>query len=131
MVAVDKAPHPALGRIPMDDIVAVEVETDSERGVFLTWGRIQDPVDAGPLEMLVMRQATNFSLKGKPMRARVISLQRAHKEPYFFEAFFTLCQEKVPFGRGYENWRKKIARQMERGEHLFFISGPSEPNRPS
>ena len=69
----------------MEDIVAVAVDLDAgERRFFLTWGRIQDPVDRGPLERLILEQSTGFALGGKPLRAKVCSsLQVAADEPFF------------------------------------------------
>ena len=43
----------------MDDWVAVEVKTDSGRsGFFVTWGRIQERLDPGPLEALTQQVST-------------------------------------------------------------------------
>ena len=83
----------------MEDIVAVAVELeDGTKRYFLTWGRIQSPVDSAALEQLVIEHSTNFSLQGNPVKARLcLSLQDAAHEPYFYECFFEMCQQKIHF----------------------------------
>lgn len=110
----------------MEDIVAVEVTTDSgTRCYFLTWGRIQDPVDPEPLEAIVMEHAHRFATPGAPLSTRVCgTLQDAAEAPRFFEYFFGFCQERIPFGRWtYQRWRKRTDAEMRAGKHLAFC-GP-------
>ena len=113
---------------PMDDWVAVEVKTDSGRSAFfVTWGRIQDPVDPGPLEELTLRAATQFSIGGKPLSARVCaSLREAVSQPYFYEALLTLAQEPIPYGDGYDKWRREKAEDMAEGREFCFLGAGSE-----
>lgn len=88
---------------PIDDWVAVEVKTDSGRSAFfVTWGRIQDPVDPRPLEELTLRVATQFSIGGRPLSARVCaSLREAASQPYFYEALLTFAHRvEWPRNRG-------------------------------
>lgn len=109
----------------MEDIVALEVTTDiGRRTYFLTWGRIQDPVDPGPLETLAMRVVGKFATPGTPVRARVCdSLQEAREAPYFFEHFFGFCQKQIPFGDGYEAWRERMDERMRAGHEIASL-GP-------
>jgi hypothetical protein len=50
----------------VEDVIAVEVTlTDGARRFFLTYGRIQDRVDPGPVCELVLRHAHRYALGGK------------------------------------------------------------------
>ena len=111
----------------MDDIVAVEVRlATGERRYFLTWGRIQDHVDPAPLHALVLKAASGFGLGSEAVEARVCeSVQEANGEPYFFEAFFGMCQERIPFGDEYEAWRKAKDQEMQSGKSLWYLGAKS------
>lgn len=120
----------------MEDIVAVAVHLSSgEDRFFLTWGRIQDPVDPAELEEVVLRNATHFAIGGEPVSARLCaSLQEASGAPLFYEYFFGFCQRPIPFGSGYRRWRKRMARRMEKGREMalvgpYFERSPSAPVR--
>jgi hypothetical protein len=109
----------------VDDIVAVEVETDGGSCFFLTWGRIQNAVDPAPLEAVIMSVANRFSLPGTPLGARVcVSLQEAREAPYFYECFFELCQRPIPFGDGYEEWRQERDERLRGGREISFAGTP-------
>jgi len=46
----------------VDDVVVVELElANGQHRYFVTWGRIQDPVDTKPLCTLIMRHAREWS----------------------------------------------------------------------
>ena len=108
----------------MHDIVAVEVKlTSGERRHFLTWGRIQDPVDPAPLAGVVLRHAGRFALGGEPKSARVLwSLHPAVDTPFFWDCFFDMCQRLIPFGEGtYPAWRKTIAARQEQGQEIWYL----------
>ena len=106
----------------MEDLVAVRIDVDSGAAhYFLTWGRIQHATDTGQLENLVLQHAGEFGLRGDNLSAAVVTLGEASHEPYFFEAFFALCQERIPYGPEYEQWRTRIAEEMEAGAHLHFL----------
>jgi len=112
----------------MERWVAVEVRTDAGRSrFFLTWGRIQDPVDPQPLEALSLQAAAHFSLGGRPVRARVCrTLGEAAAQPYFFEALLTFAQQPIPVGDGYEAWRRERAAAMAEGREFYFLGNPSK-----
>jgi hypothetical protein len=107
----------------VEDIVAVEVRlADGQRRHFLTWGRIQDPVDPEPLAEVVLRNAPRFSLGGEPLSARVLrDLRPAASAPYFLESFFQMCQQTIPYGPDYETWRERVAAEQEEGESLWYL----------
>lgn len=107
----------------MNDIVAVAVRLQggSER-YFLTWGRIQDAVDPRQLEAIVLQGSAGFSLGDVAVSARVCrQIGEAAEEPYFYEAFFELCQRRIPFGPGYEEWRVSVDARMREGKDLWFL----------
>lgn len=115
-----------VGFVGVEDIVAVAVRLSTgEDRFFLTWGRIQDPVDPTELEGVVLRNATHFAIGGgEPVSARLCtSLQEASGAPLFYECFFDFCQRPIPFGSGYQRWRKRMARRMEKGREIAFL-GP-------
>ncbi len=107
----------------MEDLVAVAVELDSNATrFFMTWGRLQDPVDPAALESLVLRHAASFDLGGAAVRARLCTtLGEAREAPYFYEALFDFAQRPIPFGDGYEAWRAERAEAQVRGEDLYFL----------
>lgn len=113
----------------MEHIVAVAVSLKEGGTVyFLTWGRIQSPVDPCPLEKLVLSQSKRFALGGKALEARVCgSLQEARREPFFYEYFFSMSQKLIPFGVStYKQWRREMDEKKREGKELYFLgsSGP-------
>ena len=112
----------------MDDLVAVRVRLLSgEARYFITYGRIQDPVDPAPLEEIVLRQAGKYSLEGDAVSAELCtSLREASDEPRFYEALYIFSQEPIPFapGRKREKWRQRIDREMRGGKHLYYLGAP-------
>lgn len=116
----------------MEDIVAVAVELkNGECCYFLTWGRIQHTVNPRPLEKLVLAKSNGFALGGKALSARVCcNLQEASGQPFFYECFFSMCQERIPFGvETYEPWRKSINKQMRSGNELYFLGNSKQECR--
>ena len=111
----------------MEDIVAVAVTTDLGRVCyFLTWGRIQDAVDPGPVEEIVLRVAASHRTPGRPVSAEMcFSLQEASSAPYFYEYFLGFCQKRIPFGRSYRRWRRTMDRRMRDGHEIASV-GPFE-----
>lgn len=113
----------------MEDIIAVAVILDNDkRRYFLTWGRIQDPVNPKPVEQLVLKHCGRFALGGVPVKAKLCaSLQEASGEPYFYECFFSLCQKTIPFGENYHAWKQEMNNKMQNGEELYHLGFlPSE-----
>jgi hypothetical protein len=107
----------------VEDLIAVAVKLDdgTER-FFVTWGRIQHPVDPGPVGALVLHHAHGFRLGGSPVSARLCaSLQEAADEPYFYEALFDFARRGIPFGRRYARWKKARAKAMADGKELYFL----------
>ena len=110
----------------MDDLVAVAVElSGGARRFYMTWGRIQHPVDPAPVEQLVLRYCVHEDLGGEPLAARVCrTLQEACHAPYFYEALFAFGQTRIPFGDQYEAWRSALDERMQRGEELYYLGNP-------
>jgi hypothetical protein len=112
----------------MEDVVAVELTTaDGHVCYFVTWGRIQSPVEAGPIEELILGVARRFAAPGTPEKARLCpSLRDAREAPYFHEALLSFAHQSIPYGTGYEKWRKRMDRRMRRGQEIYF-AGPFKP----
>jgi len=113
----------------MEDVVAVAVELDNGgQRYFLTWGRIQDPVDPAPLEDLIMAQSRHFSLGGKPVSARVCySLKEAAESasaPYFFECLLAMQVDLANRGDDYSVWRAERAKNMDKGRDINYCGRP-------
>jgi hypothetical protein len=109
----------------MEDLVAVEVTTNEHVSCyFITWGRIQHAVDPEPLQDLILTVAAHFAIPGTPSSVRLCdSLQEATNAPLFYEALFYFAQRSIPYGKGYERWRRKIDKRMRSGKELYF-AGP-------
>jgi len=112
----------------MEDLVAVALELeDGEEHFFVTWGRIQHPVDPGPLERLVMDNAHGFSLGGTAVRARLCgSLREAAHAPYFYEALFNFARQG-PLAANYAKWRSARAEAMAAGKELYYVGRSVTP----
>src|SRR5215469_14031149 len=96
----------------MDHLVAIALELENgAKRFYMTWGRIQHPVDPEPLEQLVLRHSLKNDLGGTPLKARLCpTLQQASHAPYFYEALFTFSQTPIPLGDQYETWRSEERR---------------------
>lgn len=111
----------------MEDIVAVAVELENgAQRYFLTWGRIQDPIDPRSLTDLVLSLSHRFALGGTAVKARLCgTLQEACKAPYFYECYFTMCQRRIPFGKyTYPHWRRTMNTKMHEGKEVSFLGNP-------
>ena len=115
----------------MEDVVAVEVELeDGGRRYFVTWGRIQDPVDQAPLRELVLSVASRFALGGAPVRAWVCETLRQAADsdaaPFFYECLLMFARETIPFGADYEAWRRQKAAAMSEGREIAYCGSPRD-----
>jgi hypothetical protein len=110
----------------MDHLVAIAVElANGAKRFYLTWGRIQHPLDPAPLEQLVLRYCVQDDLGGHPLQARICrTLQEASHTPYFYEALFSFCQTPIPQGDQYEVWRRALNERMQQGEELYYLGNP-------
>lgn len=113
----------------MEAVIAVEVRlVDGGRRYFITWGRIQAPVDPNPVCDLVLRHSTSFSLGNAPVSARLcLTLREAADStaaPYFYECFWAFASTPVPDGESHENWRAEIAQKMETGREISYCGRP-------
>lgn len=116
---------------PMDDLVAVEVMlTTGHRRYFVTWGRIQDPVNPDPLCALVLRHADSGPLKGLVKSARVCATLREAADstdaPYFYECFFAFCRRPISFGPDYQSWRRQRHEAMTAGKEIADCGEPAD-----
>jgi hypothetical protein len=68
--------------------------------------------------------AHKFAIGGTAASARLCdSLQEARDAPYFFEAVIAFAHRPIPFGPGYEAWRRRLLRRMRDGKEICFL-GP-------
>ncbi len=114
----------------MDDVVAVEVTlANGGRRYFLTWGRIQDPVDPAPVCNLVLRFAWSCSLGGTPASARLCAALREAADsphaPYFYECFAAMASRRVPLGDDYLTWQAERAAEMQAGREIWYCGRSS------
>lgn len=107
----------------MDDIVAVAVELDTrEIRYFLTWGRVHDPIDPLPLAHVVLANAHRFALGGLATAASVCdSMSQASGAPLFYEGLLAMGRQPIPFGTGFEEWRREKAARMAQGKDLWYL----------
>ena len=116
----------------MQDIVAAAVRLDTgQERFFLTWGRLQSNVDPEPLAALVLSFSKVCALGGHPITARLCgTLQEAVKQPYFYECFFEMCQERIPPGSGYQKWARRKRKRMARGGAIYYLGQPDDEPLP-
>ena len=119
----------------MENVIAVEVRlSNGDNLYYLTWGRIQDKLDHRPVAQLVLNAALNAVDERRPKSSRVLwSLHPATAAPMFYEVYFGMCQRPIPFGKGYDKWRKKIDKRMRQGLEISFLGEyviPVQPDEP-
>jgi hypothetical protein len=115
----------------MEDVIAVEIGLkDGSSRFFVTWGRIQEPVDPGAVCELVMRHASEAMLGGEPVAAKVCPTLRGAAEssaaPYFFDALVKFSRQGIPHGDDYEPWRRERAAAMASGLEIYYCGTPSQ-----
>jgi hypothetical protein len=113
----------------MGDVVAVEVRLgDGSSRFFLTWGRIQDQVDTGPVCELVLKAASRVRLGGEPASACPCDTFREAAvldvAPYFYECFFEFSQETIPLGDHYAARKAEEAKAIESGRDIAYCGSP-------
>jgi hypothetical protein len=114
----------------VDDVIAVAVRLDDGRErYFLTWGRIQDKIDPGPVCDLVLRSSRSCSLGGAPVSARLCATLREAADspdaPYFYECFFQFASQPPPSEEDYPAWKARIAERMEAGRDISYCGQPA------
>jgi hypothetical protein len=106
----------------MEDIVAIRVRLES--GVsryFLTWGRIFDAVHESEFVDTIRPHVLRM-VRDKTAAVELCdNLQEASQAPYFFEAFFKMCQEGIPYGPGHQDWRMKRQEALRAGKEIYFL----------
>lgn len=108
----------------MEDLVAVAITLrDGGKRYVIAYGRIFDEVDPAELESVVLKSAQQSNCGAAAVAASVcLSLKEAAGEPFFFEALFDMTRDAVsPGSRGYARWRKRIAREMHEGRHIWAL----------
>ena len=73
----------------------------------------------------ILKHAPKFALGGIAKKARLCpTLREAARQPYFYEALFQMSQRKIPGGKGYAAWKRRIDRLMRRGLELYYLGRP-------
>ena len=108
----------------MDDVIAVEITLETgEKRFYLTWGRVQETVDPGPVAEIVLAGAVLDASGAKPIAARVCdTLQEARDAPYFYECYFDMCRTVWP--DDWHAWRAQTDEQMRAGRQLWYLGAP-------
>lgn len=92
-----------------------------ERRYFLTWGQLFGAIKSQPLVDAVKPHLERMA-RGDARTVEVCDfLQEAAGEHYFFEAFFSMCQGRIPFGPSYEEWAAETRRQIEAGKEIYYL----------
>jgi hypothetical protein len=115
----------------MDDVVALRVTlaTGGQR-FFLTWGRLFGAGEDQPL-IDVVRPHLERMARSEVRTVQICdSMQEAAGERYFFEAFFTLCQQCIPFGPGYDEWAVETRRRVEAGKDIHYLGVKGDSRGP-
>lgn len=114
----------------MDDVVALKVTLSSgEERLFLTWGRVLGATAETELASAARPHVDGYNLGGSVDIIRVCpSLQEAARAPYFFEAFVSMCQERIPYGSNYQAWLSRKKRDLSDGKGLIYLGTPEAPN---
>jgi len=114
----------------IEDLVAVRVNLADGSGRFiLTFGRIQDTVDPGPLEAIVLRHCGKFGLRDAVSAEVCWSLQDASQQTYFHEGVSQITAKRAVaiLTEDYFDWRNRIRDEMETGRHLYYCGDPHPP----
>jgi len=107
----------------MDDIVAIKVTYGKgKKQFFLTWGRTFDRVDHVQLLKAVSKNLKKFGIENIKKISLLDSLKEVLTERYFFEGYFLMAQKKIPFGSGYNRWRKAMSKKISQGHEIYKIS---------
>jgi hypothetical protein len=105
----------------MDDIVAIKIRTTDKRSHFvLTWGRLFDKIDDNKLLSVVSSNLDRFGITPKKVEL-CESLQEASQAKYFYEGFFKISQEKIPFGLTYKKWVARKRKLLRKGKDIYYL----------
>ena len=106
----------------MEDIVAVRVVTEeNKKYYFLTWGRVLDEVNDKEILSFMEQHLLRFGITNMKKMALCEDLQEASHQKYFYESFFLMSQQKIPFGKKYAGWQRKIKNRMLKGKEIYRL----------
>ncbi len=101
---------------------------DGTKRYFLALGRIQDVVDPAGITALVLERSQVYDLQGRAVGAELCEMLReaadSGEAPYFFEALLSVTRERISFGKHYSRWRKRMRKEMTKGNHIAYCGGP-------
>jgi hypothetical protein len=108
----------------LEDLVALKVTLRVGRtyGV-MTWGRLVSNVEDDWLAAAFLRSLP----EEKQVEVSAIhvceSLAEIQKGRYFFEGLFSFCQQRIPFGAEYAQWKAERRAELENGAGTFYVVG--------
>ena len=112
----------------MDEVVAIRVR-DRTRGMgyFLTWGRVYDRVDPGPLLSVVRAVLERRDFREIEELNVCLSLAEASREFYFYEAMLRFGWERPSYGKRYASWQKRMRAKVASGEAIVMATPIEAP----
>lgn len=107
----------------MDDIIAIKIKdkVEGETG-FLTFGRIFDRVDDKEIVSVVKSHCHKYGIDDIESIELCWQIQDVSHMRYFYEAFYSITQEKIPTnGKDYEEWVNQKKQSILYGDDIFFL----------
>ena len=107
----------------MEDIIAIRVTDSRDRKhYFLTWGRVFNRIETDELFSAIKPHLKSFGIKNGRHFHLCDSLREAVRQRYFFEAFFKMTQEKIPYGvSSYPKWKSKQKARIKKGREIHYL----------
>lgn len=106
----------------MENIVGIKfVDRVEGEGAVITWGRIFDVIDDTELLKVVSCKLVDYGVENLDSIELCYSLMEIADQPYFYETLIRFVQEPIPFGRGYEKWKKKKRKALIAGNEIAFM----------
>lgn len=106
----------------MEHIIGITVK-DRVKGnaAFLTWGRVFGRTESEKLLNIIKTHLDTFNIHNLDTIEICATLQDVATYPYFYENFFMLCQEKIPFGAHYKQWQEEKRKAIIEGKEIYFL----------
>jgi hypothetical protein len=111
----------------MEDVVAIKANTrEGQTHYWMTWGRVFGAVDSAELIAAVRPHLSRTLRQSEVAQVGICAtLQEASAEPYFYEGLLWISQTRIPFGEGYEEWRREKRERIAAGKDLFYLGQPA------
>jgi len=111
----------------MEDIVGIKIKDKIKgEGALITWGRLFDPVDETELLDVIKAHVARWGINDLESISVCYSLKEIADQPYFYESLIRFIQEPIPYGSGYESWKRKKKKALKKGEDIYFTGFMSD-----